>query len=258
MSSSNPAFSAARIVLASELGCWPYGKVRGVEELLGRDPAERVEQVDRAPDRRVEEDARPPGEGLGESGEIGDAAVGDDQLGVGVRLDEPPELGRDRRQPSPAVDQDRDPPLRRQPENGCEPLVVHEELLGSRVQLDPPRSTVEAALGLRDRVLREVEPDERDQHPAGALGRLERPVVRRPERGMPVGLVQAEGERPGDRVALEERKQLVERGHEPVDVLPHVDVRVEELGALGDEPPHRFFVRRHECECPLEDALHEA
>ena len=75
---------------------------------------------------------------------------------------------------------------------------------------------------------------------------------------MPVGLVQAEGERPRDRVALQEGEQLVERGHEPVDVVPHVDVRVEELGALGDELAHRFLVRRHECECPLEDALHEA
>ena len=74
---------------------------------------------------------------------------------------------------------------------------------------------------------------------------------------MPVGLVQAEGERARDGVALEEGKQLVERGHEPVDVVPHVDVRVEELGALGDEPAHRFLVRRDECECSLEDALHE-
>ena len=140
---------------------------------------------------------------------------------------------------------------------GCEPLVVQEELLGPRVQLDPARAAVEAALGLRDRVLREVEPDERDQDPARALGCLERPVVRGPERGMAVGLVQAEGERARDRVALQEGEQLVDRGHEPVDVLPHVDVGVEELGALGNEQAHRFLVRRHECECPLEDALHE-
>ena len=38
-----------------------------------------------------------------------------------------------------------------------EPVVVEEELLGARVQLDPARATIEAALRLRDRVLGEVE-----------------------------------------------------------------------------------------------------
>ena len=46
--------------------------VGGVEELLRRDAVEHVEQVDRAPDGRVEEDAGAPAEGLRERREVGD------------------------------------------------------------------------------------------------------------------------------------------------------------------------------------------
>ena len=66
--------------------------------------------------------------------------------------------------------------------------------------------------------------------PFRALGGGERTVVGGPEGGVAVGLVHAEGERPLEAVALEERHQIVERGREPVDVSAHVDVGVEEEG----------------------------
>ena len=111
--------------------------------------------------------------------EVGDAGVGDDQLRVRVAVDEAREVGGDRRQAAAAVDQDRHPPLGRDREDGREPLVVQQEPLRARVELDPPRAEVEAALGLLDRALGQVEADERDEAALGARGELERAVVRR-------------------------------------------------------------------------------
>jgi hypothetical protein len=76
------------------------------------------------------------------------------------------------------VDQDRDAPLGRDREDGREALVVEQELLRTRMELDPPGAEVEAALGLLDRLLAEVEADEGDQPPPAAGGMLEGAVVR--------------------------------------------------------------------------------
>ena len=58
-----------------------------------------------------------PGEVAGEPGEVGDARVGDDQLRLGVAVDEPREVVGDRRQAAAAVDQDRHAPLGRELEH---------------------------------------------------------------------------------------------------------------------------------------------
>ena len=155
---------------------------------------EEVEEVDGAPDRGVEEDARLARETTRQPGQVGDARVGDDQLRLRISVGEAPEVVRDRRQAATAVDEDRNLPLGRQREHGCQSLVVEQEALGARVELDAARAEVEAPLRLRDRILPQVEPDERDQPPFGALRVVERPVVRRPEAGMAVRLVHAEHE----------------------------------------------------------------
>ena len=69
--------------------------------------------------------------------------------------------------------------------------------------------------------------------PVRALRERERAVVRRAERRLPVGLVEAEHERPGDAVLVHAGEELVEAALHPVDVVPEVDVRVEDVGALG-------------------------
>src|SRR5207244_12822201 len=66
-----------------------------------------VEQVDGAPDGGIEEDAGLAGETLRERGEVGDPAVGDDQVRLRKALDEAREVVGDRRQPAAAVDEDR-------------------------------------------------------------------------------------------------------------------------------------------------------
>ena len=114
---------------------------------------EGVQQVDRAPDGGVEEDAGAPGERVRERREVGDPAVGDDQLGVGIRLHEAGQLLGDRRQAAAAVDQDRNAPLGSEREHGRQPLVVQEEPLRARMELDPPGAEVEAARRLLDRLL---------------------------------------------------------------------------------------------------------
>ena len=128
--------------------------------------------------------------------------MGDDQLRVRVRFDEAREIVGDRRQPPTPVDEDRHAAVGRELEDRREPLVVQEEALRSRVELDPARAEVEAARRLLDRVLAQVEPDERDEATVRALRVLERPVVRRAEGRMPVRLVHAEHETARDAVAV--------------------------------------------------------
>ena len=82
--------------------------------------------------------------------------------------------------------------------------------------------------------------------PSGALG--ERPVVRRAEGGMPVGLVEAEDERPRDAVRALDREQLVAVTDHPVDVVAEMDVRVE------DRRPGRQLGAR-ELGVPLEELV---
>ena len=99
---------------------------------------------------------------------VGDAAVRDDELRVRIGLDEAGEVVGDGRQAAAAVDQDGDSPLGREGEHGCEALVVQEELLRTRVELDAAGAEVEAADRFLDRLLGQVEADERNEGPPSA------------------------------------------------------------------------------------------
>ena len=105
--------------------------VGGEQDLLRRDEAEEVEQVERAPDGGVEEDAGPAAEVVRERGQVGDAGVRDDQLRLVARR-QARELVRDRRQAAAAVDQDRHVAVGGELEDRREPLVVEQELLRAR------------------------------------------------------------------------------------------------------------------------------
>ena len=111
----------------------------------------------------------------------------------------------DRRQAAAAVDEDRDAALDGEREDRLEPGVSDRELLRARVQLDPAGAAVEAADSLVERLGFEIEPHERDKQALRPLGRRERPVVRRAERGLAVGLVEAEHERAGEGVRASAR-----------------------------------------------------
>ena len=128
--------------------------------------------------------------------------------------------------------------------------------LGREVQLDPAGAPVETPHGLLERLFGQVEPDERDQHAAGALRSGQCSIVCGAKRGPPVGLVHAEGERAAGAVASEERQQVVVRRGEAVDVATDVDVRVEELGGFGNQRAQRRVVRGEEPARSLEDVLH--
>ena len=113
------------------------------------------------------------------------------------------EVVRDRRQAAAAVDQDRDAALRGKREDRREPLVVQQEALRARVELDPACAEVETAGRLFDRALGEVEARERDEAALRAPRELERPVVRRAEAGVAVVLVHAEHEAARGAVRIE-------------------------------------------------------
>ena len=183
--------------------------------------------------------------------------MGDDQLRVGIGVGEAPEVVRDRRQAATAVDEDRDLSLGRQREHRRQPLVVQEEALGARMELDASRAEVEATLGLRDRILSEVEPDERDQPPLGALRVLECAVVRRSEGGVAVRLVHAEHEGAGDAVARHDPLELLVGPAPAVDVVAEVDVRVENLRADRKLLSKLLVVRGNQLLAAFERVVHE-
>ena len=189
-----------------------------------------------------------PAIALGECRHVGDAGVRDDQRRLGVALHQRREPGRDRRQAAAAVDQDRHAPLGGEREHRAQPLVGRAEALGPRVELDPARAGVEAADGLLERRLVQVEADERDQAAVRAGGEGERPVVRGAERRMAVGLVEAEHERARDAVRGHGRLELVVVADHPVDVVPEVEVRVEDVRAGRQEVPHLVVVACAELE----------
>ena len=170
--------------------------------------------------------------------EIGDAGVSDDQLHSLVAFDELGEVVADRRQPAASVDQDRDVALDCNLEDGIQSFISHRELLGAWMKLDSAGTEVEAAPCLLDRPLVEVEPHERDDAIRMLCGVGERAVIRRRERGHPVGLVEAECERPADPDAIEHREHLVGSGAHPVDVVAKVRVRIEENGVIGQACKH--------------------
>ena len=140
---------------------------------------------------------------------------------------------RDRRQAAAAVDEDRHAALGRQREDGREPLVVEEELLRARMELDPARAEVEAASRLLDRPLVEREPDERDEPAVRARRELERPVVAGAEAGMPVGLVEAEHEAARDAVAGSSADRAPRSARPSRRCRAEVDVGVEDVVSAG-------------------------
>ncbi len=172
--------------------------------------------------------------------------MGDDELRLGKALDEPREVVCDRRKPAAAVDEDGHTPVGGDLEDGREPLVVQEEPLGTRMELDPARAAVEAARRLLDRALREVEADEGDEPPTGALGVLERAVVRGAESRVPVGLVEAEHECARDPEAPLDPLELLVVAAEAVEVGAEVDVRVEDVCAFGELAPELLLPRPHQ------------
>src|SRR6476469_2649861 len=101
------------------------------------------------------------------------------------------------------------------------------------MQLDAPGAEIEHARRLADRILRQVEADERDQLSARALRVGERAVVAGPEARMPVRLVEAEHVAAGESVLLHAADQVVVDADHAVDVRPEMRVRVEDVGALG-------------------------
>lgn len=124
------------------------------------------------------------------------------------------------------------------------------------MQLDAAGAEVERPGGLLDRLLVEVEADEGDQQAAGTRGRGESPVVGRPEGRVPVRLVHAEAEGPGDPVAAEERDEVVVGSDEAVDVLTDVDVDVEDDGPGREKPKQLLVEDGDEGVRALEQVLH--
>jgi len=140
------------------------------------------------------------------------------------------------------VDQDRNPPLRCELEDGHEPLVVQREALSPGMELDPARAAIQATDGLVGRSLGgQVEADERNQPAVRTLGVTQGSVVGRPKRRLAVRLVHAEHERPRDAVRVHDPLELLVLAAEAVDVVAKMEVRIEDLRSFGQQPA-KFLV----------------
>ena len=83
--------------------------------------------------------------------EVGNGSMGEDQLRVGVSLDEVAQVFGDCRQAPARVDQDRHAPLGGDLEHRVQPGLPEVEGLRAGVELDAGRPGVQAPLGLGDR-----------------------------------------------------------------------------------------------------------
>jgi hypothetical protein len=184
--------------------------------------------------------------------------VGDDQLRLGVGVHEAHEMVGDRREAATAVNEDRHAPVGGQGEHGCETLVVQEEALRARVQLDAAGAEVETARRLVDRILREIEANEGDEHAARAVGGGERAVVRGSKSRLAVGLVHTESEGVRDAVPCQKGHQLLVRRDEPVDVATDVDMSIEDLRPVGERLANLLAVFADQPAGALERFLHGA
>ena len=182
----------------------PVRVVARVDHLLRRDLAVEVEQVDRAPRRRVEEDALAAAPCSAASArQVGDAGVGDDQRRLRVAVDErcagPSAIGGRPRPPWIRIGTRRSAASSN---TGASRSSVAVELLRARVELDPARAGVEAAASpprsatRSGRAARTGSAARSSARRTRACGRS-----RRVNAGMPVGLVEAEHERARDAVA---------------------------------------------------------
>ena len=96
---------------------------------------------------------------------------------------------------------------------------------------------------LLDRLLGQVEADERDQAAARARANASVRSLAARKAGCAVGLVEAEHERAARcRTASDRLEQLVVVAAHAVDVVAEVDVRVEDVGALGQLLPQQVVV----------------
>ena len=163
-----------------------------------------------------------------------------------MAVDDAGEVVGDRRQSTPTVNQHRDRPLGRQLENRRQTLVVEQELLGTGMELDAAGAEIETARRLVDRILGEVEPDERDQPTGGAFGERQRPVVAGTEARMAVRLVQAENEAARDPVLVHAALELLVVAGHSVDVRTEVGVGIEDLGPFGQLAAKLVVPLRHQ------------
>ncbi len=160
-------------------GLLAVGEVRGVEHLLGRDLAEEVEQVDRAPGGGVEEDA-------GLAGEVVASAPPRSAIPAWARISCASGYSSTRWARSAAIGGSPRPAWIRigtrrsaaRANTGASRSSFRRNRCARGWSLIPraPRSRQRSASSIG--LLAEVEPDERDQSAFGALRELERAVVR--------------------------------------------------------------------------------
>jgi hypothetical protein len=183
--------------------------------------------------------------GAPDPGQVADAGVRQDQAGAGELACQLYGVAAQRRDPAPRVHEHRQVALAGEGEDITQGGVVEREALGARVQLDPPSSGLQAALGLGQRLVLRIEPAEGHKATVRGGGLGEHHVVRRL---VAAGLLH--GEDGGSGVGrLEGGAQLLRRAAVPVRVVPpEVRVYVEKLQtrnfvAYALEPGQRVVVR---------------
>ncbi len=214
----------------------PVGRIGGEHDPLGGDAREQLDDVEPEEAGGVVQHAGVLGEHRGEDPLVADRAVGEDQHDLGVAQRELGEPLGDRRQAAAGVDQDRHARLFGDLEDPLQLVAVEGELLGARVQLDPAGAGGEAALGLGNRAVEGVEAAEGNQTSVAFARPREHAIVGHAVGGAALGVVQREHAGAPCAGLVELREQLLERQRAPILVEPEVGVRVEHLGAGGQQP----------------------
>ena len=208
------------------------------QELARRDECEEGGEVVRMPPRRVDEEVRMIRHDSPDPAQVADRRVGEDDSRLGKAAGKRNRVACEGRDPTPGVHEHGQPPLVREGEQRLDLRVRELEALRPRVELDPPRTGVDAAARLGHRVLLRVDPAEGVEATVGGLGLAEDAVVCG---WVPVRLVHRHDHAPslgggqrGDELVAGER--------EAVRVV-EADVTMDvEEGRTGGELVHRVLV----------------
>ena len=124
------------------------------------------------------------------------------------------------------------------------------------MQLDASRAEVEAALRFADRVLGQVEPNERNQPPLRSRREVERAFVAGAETRVAVGLVEAEHEAARDPVLVHAPHEVVVDPDHAVDVGAEMGMGVEDLCVAGELALQLLVPLRHQFLGTLQRVVH--
>ena len=209
----------------------PYGRIGAEHDPLGGDPSQQRHDLEGVHPGAVVHHRRIVAQPVGDDRLVGDPQVREDQPNVGVSGGDLDQLGAElRRQTGAGMNQHRHLALLRHRENRLHTRVSGQpEGLCPRVQLDPPRTRIQGALGFGNRVFGGIKATEGDEPALAGGGPLEHSVVGHPVARMTIGIVKRKRHRAIRAANVQQVDQLGRGQRHTVLVETEVGMHVDDF-----------------------------